>query len=387
MSRPQIVFVITLLQDFNTVRPIAYLAARETEADIVFLLTWRFGPRDTSGTWRKEINDAAQELSATVIDCASLPDAFMALQGLRGVLVSGVDSDVGTAHEDVQQIIRSAPPEFLKVALQHGLECVGFRQNREHIIAHGRNVTFAADVVCAWMPPTDLSAMVPSQRSKLVVTGPQMLLSRPRVPDDHPPVIGGLICENLHSVRLKATGNHGAPFMATFNEYSAVLAAAGGGVTLRPHPGGQYVLKNKVELPANVVLNNLPIYKVNLPAYEYGISAPSTVVLDMVLAGLPVGVWRDPDGVMDSSMYDGLIGISTLDDWMAFLRDVRLRRDAILDRQRTFLADIGIIRDPAEVYRRFARLLTAALARGSLRPTHVVSAPVGDAHRGAGSQR
>ncbi|NKX45342.1 hypothetical protein [Roseicyclus persicicus] len=376
MRRSEVIFIISLLQDFNTVRPLAYLAARETEADISFLISWRFGDRDTTGTWRGEIEEAAQELSANVIECGNLSRAAMLLHGRRGALVAGVDSDIPGAHGDVYQIYSVAPSSLMKITLQHGLECVGFRQNREHVIAHGRNITFGGDVVCAWLPSSELSAMVASQRARLYVTGPQMLLSRPRVAADHPPVLGGMVCENLHSVRLRASGDHGQSFMATFAEYCRVLEAGGDGLTLRPHPGGQYVLKNGVPLPPNAVLNNLPIYKVNLPAYEYGISAPSTVVLDMVLAGLPVGVWRDSAGIMDASMYDGLTAISTLEDWMAFLRDVRLRRDAILERQRSFLDDIGIIRDPAEVYRRFARLLTAALARQAPEPLRTLSPSV-----------
>lgn len=375
MPRPEVIFIISLLQDFNTVRPLAYLAARETEADIRFLISWRFAGRDTTGQWRREIDEAARELAAEVIDCPGIAEAPRLLHGRRGALVAGVDSDLPNAHGDVFQIYDVAPQGLMKITLQHGLECVGFRQTREHNMAHGRNITFAGDVVCSWLQPSGLSAMVASQRAKLYVTGPQMLLSRPRVAADHPAVVGGLICENLHSMRLRASGDHGKSFMATFSDYCRVLEAAGEGVTLRPHPGGQYVVKNAVPVPPNVVLNNMPIYRVNLPAYEYGISAPSTVVLDMVLAGLPVGVWRDAAGIMDVGMYDGLTAISTLGDWMTFLRDVRLRRSAILDRQRVFLDDIGIIRDPCEVYRRFARLLTAALAREAPDPVRAAVPP------------
>jgi hypothetical protein len=101
---------------------------------------------------------------------------------------------------------------------------------------------------------------------------------------------------------------------------------------------------------------------VNIAAYRFGISAPSTIVLDMVLAGIPVAYWRDPDGIMDASTYDGLTEISGLDDWLAFERDVRLRPAMILDRQRDFLERLRMPTDAAEIYRRFARLIVAALA-------------------------
>ncbi|MEX0409745.1 hypothetical protein ABGN05_29345 [Aquibium sp. LZ166] len=375
MSRPQVVFIISLLQDLNTVRPIAYLAARETEADVRFLVSWKFGGRDSAGQWRKEINAIALELSATVEICHTVADAYVALQGHRGVLIAGADSDIPRAHEDIQEIFGVAPRGFLRVTLQHGLECVGFRQNREHIMAHGRNVTFGGDVVCSWMPLPELSALIASQRAKLWVTGPQMLLSQRQVTDYHPPIEGGMVCENLHSVRLNASGAHGESFLETFSEYCRVLGSVGEKVTLRPHPGGQYTVKKNLNLMPNVVLNNIPIYKVNIRSYEYCISAPSTVLVDMVLADVPVGVWRDQTGIMDARIYDGLTPISALADWMAFLRDVRLRREALLKRQQTFLDDIGILRNPVEVYQRFARLLVSATSGCDPEPLSISTLP------------
>lgn len=49
----------------------------------------------------------------------------------------------------------------------------------------------------------------------------------------------------------------------------------------------------------------------------------------MILAGVPVGVRQDPEGVMDLSNYEGLRRINTLEDWVGFLRHARLRPDAI----------------------------------------------------------
>jgi len=149
--------------------------------------------------------------------------------------------------------------------------------------------------------------------------------------------------------------------MDIFLNFCGKLESRGETVTLRPHPGGQYVLKNKVALPANVQLNMLPLYRFNLNRYRFGISAPSTIIFDMVLAGIPVAVWRDPYGIMDARNYEGLTEISTLEDWLGFERDVQLRPEMILDRQQAFLRRLKMPSDPAEVYRRFARLIIAAL--------------------------
>jgi hypothetical protein len=113
----------------------------------------------------------------------------------------------------------------------------------------------------------------------------------------------------------------------------------------------------------------MPLYAFDMTAYRFGISAPSTIVFDMVLAGIPVGVWRDPAGIMDASNYEGLTEIRTVDDWLAFERDVRLRPEMILERQEAFLRKLAMPKDPAEIYRRFTRLIVACLTgeRGDLR--------------------
>jgi hypothetical protein len=289
------------------------------------------------------------------------PSEACALLSGSGIIFAASESNL-PAHHETSDVFRLAPQGFLKVTLQHGLECVGFLQSREHVMSHGRNVSFAADVVCGWFELKSLTSMIASERAKLYVTGPPTLLQcqspRPGVSRS-----GGLICENMHSVRLRASGDHKASFMETFFAFCAKLETRGEKVVLRPHPGGQYVLKNKVALPGNVSVDSRPLFDVELSGFAYGISAPSTIVLDMVLAGIPVGLWRDSAGIMDAGNYDGLTEISTLDDWLAFERDVQLRPAMILDRQAAFLDRLKMPLDPAEVYRRFARLIVAGLER------------------------
>ena len=359
------VFLFNLLQDVNILRGLVYLAARETDTALRFMVSHSFIKRDVQGIWQRQLTQIAADVSAEINVFSNPMESFAILQGRGGTILAASESSL-SGHHETHNTFRVAPPGFLKVTLQHGFECVGFLQNREHVRAHGRNVTFGADVVCGWLDPGALTAMASSQRSKLYVTGPSTLLQVPRRNADHPAVDGhGMVCENMHSVRLTATGNHRAAFMDIFFDFCADMEARGKGVTLRPHPGGQYVLKNNVALPGNVRLNNLPIYNVDLPAYAYGISAPSSVVIDMVLAGIPVGVWRDPDGIMDAGNYDGLTEIAGLDDWRAFERDAELRPEMLLTRQRAFLERSTMITDPAEVYRRFARLLVAGERLGN----------------------
>ncbi|AZV80618.1 hypothetical protein EBB79_21870 (plasmid) [Parasedimentitalea marina] len=366
MRSAQAVFVFNLLQDVNILRGLVYLARQETEASLCFLVTKGFVKRDSRVIWQKELAAMVRDTGAEIHLISESADVWTALQGGGGILISASESDL-PEHRETSAIMRATPSSFLKVTLQHGLECVGFRQSREHNIRHGRDVGFNADVVCSWLAPHRLSATRASERAKIIVTGPPTLLQRRRTHPDHPPLTQALVCENMHSARLQATGDHKASFMETFFDFCR-RQPTGEGVTLRPHPGGQYVLKNNIALPENVALNNLPIYDVNLPGYGYGISAPSTVVFDMVLAGLPVGVWRDPDGIMDIGNYAGLAQISAVDDWLNFAQECRHNHAALVARQNAFLERQGVLMDPNEIYRRFTALLRNALAQ--FRPPH-----------------
>ena len=365
MNRRYVVFMLNLLQDVNIVRPLALLAAREMDVEVAFLVSDRFHIRDKQKTWGPEIDRIAEGIGADVIVYDSELTAFQWLQARHGALIAASESNL-SAHHEIHNVFRTAPTGFVRVTLQHGFECVGFLQNREHVKAHGENVRFGADIVGGWLESKAMQSMAASERPKLMVTGPGLVL---QIPDRGPPSLAeGLICENLHSVRLNASGDFKASFMDVFFDFCAQLAEDEVKVALRPHPGGQYVLKNKVVLPDNVRLANKPIYETDLRAYKYGISAPSSVVLDMVLSGLPTAVWRDGGGVMDARNYEGLTMISTLDDWLAFRRDALKRPHMILQRQKKFLEGLRMPIDPEDVKHRFLGLMEAASRRSGTPP-------------------
>ncbi len=367
-----IVFLINLLQDINIVRPLAYLAARELDASILFMLSDKFIERDKQGIWQLELKEICRETNSTSYIYDSEYSAFDLLLNKRGIIIAASESNL-SAHAHTHNIFRVAPASFLKITLQHGYECVGFFQNREHYKAHGRNVTFAADLVCGWRDVSAMQSLAASERSKYYWTGPTSLLSTfyptntasNQTDQDY----GGLVCENLHSVRMNVNGDFKASFMDTFFAFCEHQDKQGKSVTLRPHPGGQYVVKNNIELPENVRLNNLPMYKVNLAQYKFGISAPSSVVIDMVLAGIPVAVWQDDDEVIDASSYEGLTIISGLNDWLAFERDVAVRPEMLLARQARFLQRIKMLTDAQEIHTRFVNLLSNGLS--VLDKTHI----------------
>ncbi|QIK78067.1 hypothetical protein G7077_03215 [Sphingomonas piscis] len=352
-------FLFNLVQDVSILRPLIYLAARETEARLGILVSDAFVKRDRQKVWQREVAALAAGAGASLHLYGSPEEAQAVLAGGSGMIFAASESNL-PAHHETSSVFLAAPSTYVRVTLQHGFECIGFRQSREHIQSHGRNIGFAADIVCGWFEAEALNSLIASQRSKLYVTGPPTLLNRSPEADEVASG-AGLVCENMHSVRLRVSGDHKTSFMEMFFAFCGKMAARGERVALRPHPGGQYVLKNKVSLPTNVDLNMLPLYAFDMKSYRFGISAPSTIIFDMIVAGIPVAVWRDPGGVMDASNYKGLTEISTLDDWLAFERDVRIRPDMILSRQEAFLAQLPMPRDPSEVYRRFARLILACL--------------------------
>jgi hypothetical protein len=352
-------FLLNLVQDVNIVRSLVYLTARETKAGIAFLLSESFLKRDRQKIWQSEVARLAADTGGAMFLYGSPADALAVLEGEGGLIFAASESNL-RAHHETSGVFEISPPTFLRVTLQHGFECIGFLQSREHVLRHGRGVRFAADLVCSWFEERHLTSLAASERAKLQVTGPPILLQVPGASSGAARA-GGLVCENLHSVRLTESGNHRSQFMDDFWAFCANLAERGETVTLRPHPGGQYLLKNRIMPPRNVLLNSAPLYDFDMRHYRFGISAPSTIIFDMICAGIPVAVWRDEAGVMDASNYAGLTEIRTLEDWLGFERDVELRRDMILDRQDAFLKRLPMPLDPSDIYRRFARLIVGGL--------------------------
>jgi len=361
-SRAHAIFVINLLQDVSVLRPLAFMAARDFGFSIEFLVVDLFSKRDVSGTWRRELDEMATTVGAAILPYDNEMDAWRHLQGKGGLLFAGSESNL-KAHAATHRLFRAAPPSFITIALQHGFECVGLLQSRDHDLAHGREVAFAADVVCVWCDDARLTSLAPSQRSKLHVTGPSALLQiRSRAKSRGP---RGLVCENLHSVRFNLARDSKPDFLADFGEFCSVLAKENREVVLRTHPGGQWVQKNRIDLPKNVTVNNNPIYKVDLARYAYGVSAPSSILIDMVLADIPTAVWRGSAGVIDAGNYRGLTQIGSVSDWLEFSREATAHPGRFLEGQKTFLEEQKMPLEPADVYRRYAALFLAAARRAN----------------------
>jgi len=353
---PAIIFLFNLLQDVGVARPLVYLAAEEFVAEICLLVSGEFLERDTTGLWIGELERMCRDTGATLTIQPTPERACGCLQGRSGVLIAASESNL-EPHRYTHALFRSAPAGFTRITLQHGFECVGFLHNRDQSAAYGDHVFFAADVLCGWAEAEALTAMSATERAKLRVTGPTLALHERagRAGGN-----GGLVCENLHSVRFGAANGRRDAFMEDVAAVSAILAERGEALTLRAHPGGRYFAEHGLAPPRGARTENRPLYKVDLAGFDYGISAPSTVLLDMMLAGLPVAVWNDPESPIDVSHYVGLHQVAGADEWLAFQQAVLQDPDAFLRQQADFLGRTGLLLDPTTVRTRFISVLTEA---------------------------
>jgi glycosyltransferase involved in cell wall biosynthesis len=364
------IFLINLVQDVNILRPLIFMAARDFRMNTLLLVSTKLNGRDLFGIWRNEIEQIASANDSRLEFFADEWEVHQHLVG-QGVIIAASESHLHN-HVTTHSVFLHAPREFLRVTLQHGFECVGFRHSADHVRAHGSTASFGADLVCSWYGADELRSMAPSQKRKLVVTGPTSVLQMPSKSFERRGNEPGIVCENLHSVRLNGAGDFKTEFVAAFDEFCRLLANDGRKVILRPHPGGQYVLKNKVPLPPNASINNAPMYRVDLRALSYGISAPSSVLIDMVLAGIPTAVWRDRQGDIDANNYDGLTTVSTPAEWVQFAREATANPAPFLELQKAFIDRQKMILDPAEVYSNYAEIFRAVLRR-EVRPVSAVA--------------
>jgi len=366
------IFIINLLQDINILRPLIYLASRDLKLPTELIITSAFNKRDIDNIWRQEITQLVKDTCSLTFWVQDDFEAYKVLDGKRGIIFAASESDL-SAHAPTHNLFKMAPSGLLKVTLQHGFECVGFLQSKQHIIAHGEHITFGADVVCGWSELSRLTSMAESQKSKLLVTGPTAAIQQPTKTKKKP---YGLICENLHSVRLSASGNLKMSFMDMFARFSLQLRKNRMKVALRPHPGGQYVIKNNIKMEPNVELNNVPMYKVDLSQYAYGVSAPSSVIIDMILAGVPVAVWRDDNGVMDTDNYYGLTQVSNAENLMEFTQDATQNPEKYIERQRVFLKRSGLKTQPQWVYKQYRSLIESACKTPVVPLTDPAASPI-----------
>lgn len=357
MKNSLLAFHVDLIQDVGVLRPLVRLAARALpERERLLLVSSQFAERDKDGTWSGELTALGTETGTRIVTYASELDAYRLLSARRGMVIAGSESSVPN-HAATHALFRALPPEFRTVALQHGFECIGFLHNAAHEAAVGPDIRFAADVIAGWFAPQRLTAIPSADRSKLVVTGPPMLIEQRVVSADagrEAALQGvGIVCENLHSVRFDADTR--ASFSVVLDQFAQRARQVDERFHLRPHPAGRFTTKSKASTPGDHVLDTLPLHRSGIDRAAYGISAPSTILFDFVLADVPVGLWTDAG--VDSRNFAGLTEVRTVDDWWRFAQRARRDRDMLLTSQRRFVERLDM---PHDVAARYCRLMASA---------------------------
>lgn len=320
------IFVFSLIQDVTVLRPLIYLASDDFGVQPILVVTPGFRQRDKSGIWQKELEEFSDECHGQIIQLKKTWQFWQEFGTARGAVIFGSES-VLRNHAETRDLARYCPPGLTKIALQHGHECVGFLMNRHHKEAHGDSVGMESDILCSWQPVAHLRDLNPTLQSRIVHTGPSALIretSKRKISGIDKPSRAeegsgiGLVCENLHSVRFELGGEARSGFLDVFERFAEQLRSSGKTVALRPHPAGQYMVRQSNAIPENVLLELRPTYKIDWSQYCYGISAPSTVLMDMLANGIPAATWVDQHGELDTTNYGKLPKVSTLEEWMRF---------------------------------------------------------------------
>jgi hypothetical protein len=353
MKHSRVVFHVDLLQDVSTIRPLARLAA-SMALPIMILTSPNFKMLDHEHRWKSEIAALAAEINASVHSYESVVHAIQILSPYRGVCIAGSESEV-RAHRGTHDLFRALAGDFIRVTLQHGFECVGFLHNERHRTTLGSDIRFAADIIVGWFSAHRLSDVSAHERSKLYVAGPLASIEQtPRDLGRSPQPYVGILCENTHSVRFTGRQMQRA-FLAMADNLAAKMASIGLNLHLRPHPAGRFLSRSGYQPHDGMILSDEPLYRQELDRFAFAISAPSTILFDFALAGVPVAVWA-PDG-MSARNFDGLPTVSTADQCWKFASDSMMMRSSILVAQRRFLDDIV---PPYDVRGRYAGLLALA---------------------------
>ena len=151
-ERRTAVFLVNLIQDVSVLRPLMMMAHRDFGFQVCILVSARFRSRDLFGIWESELDLLCRETGARVVVYGSDFDAFRELRG-SGIIFSASESSV-PEHQTSHAVFRYAPSTFLKVTLQHGFECVGFRHSAAHDRTYGPTVSFGADICLLYTSPS-----------------------------------------------------------------------------------------------------------------------------------------------------------------------------------------------------------------------------------------
>lgn len=83
-----IVFIVDLVQDVNTLRPVMALARRETAHDLIVIASSTFDTLNSTAVWGRELREICGMLAIPIYRFTSEFEAVQLLQGRGGLLIS-----------------------------------------------------------------------------------------------------------------------------------------------------------------------------------------------------------------------------------------------------------------------------------------------------------
>jgi hypothetical protein len=355
MTTSTIIFHLVFPQDIAVLRPLITLAKSIPGKYPELLISNLLARCAPDGRFEAELDKLVAEFDLSRTYYETQPDALHHVEGKSGLFIVGNESSV-SSHYRTHELFKALPRSFLKVTLQHGLECVGFLHNAAHTAAYGRDIRFTADVVVSWFAEERLTNLSPSELSKLYVAGPPIMIEPRstvmRTHRNHPAI--GMVCENLHSVRFTSPAVYEC-FLQQFFAFAERISTMGTRIAFRSHPAGRFADRIGLGLPYGIERNTRPLYEQDLGGFDFAISPPSSIVLDLIVANVPVAVWVDHAGRLDATNFAGLETVSSVEEWLSFATRSSHERDAILAGQEQFLQNLRI---PTDVATRYAQLMS-----------------------------
>lgn len=348
------VFVINLIQDINILRPVILLAAKKIRWPVIILVTENFNRKDKEKLWLGELKEIYKLTGSSIYFYSSKLTALSILRKRQGLVFSASESSL-RAHSNVYSLFEILPYNFIKITIQHGYECPGLLNSKEHDSIHGHDIHFNADLLCTWQPLEELKTLHVDYHSRVFHTGSTFLLNNHYSLKTLSKNQSGLICENLHSPRVSANSGYSEEFISLFNNICESFSCKHR-LLLRPHPSGTFTKNNSSKFSGKYELLTSPIYKLDLSSLLYAVSPPSSIIIELISANVPVAILADKKNNMDLNNYRGLPIVKTFNDVTRFITSAIDSRDIFIKDQKKFLNEKKFEQDPSKILTNFELL-------------------------------
>lgn len=291
------IFVLDLIQDyFVQVRIIKEMLSQSHNVLVIY--TKKFRQRDIYDIFRWRV-EALAFLGANVKGPLPFDRIPSFVANSRGIIVTSSESS-HRSHADMYNLIKSMPPYYVSVTLQHGFESIGIRSNSDtNSIFEFDNIDFSSDYVIGFERAENVPVAL---KAKYIEAPIWTLYSNSRDAKNHEKSLkrNVILCETSHSPKFNHSSTFG-DFVDLCRRCRQICDDHNLSLSLRPHPGKFSGLhKDVIHLFDDVVA--LPFDELDLSDTLVVISPPSTVCVDAVLRGVPVLVW-DNNGKINSENF------------------------------------------------------------------------------------